>query len=273
MATDAKRTLFGRLLGETALSRLGTLLIAGGLSAFAYAWAWELGLAPGSRVEVPPPIALQRTTERPAPPAAAAEEQPPAAISQPHVLAEPAIDPAIAPAVIVPSEPADTSDRREAAARPLPGEATRLTIPSIDLDTEVVQAGLVPTANGEFEWETVPFVAAHYGGFTAHVGALGNAVISGHVVTINEGNVFRNLYLADLGERIYVYTGNARFTYEIDDVQLVAPSAVEVVAPADEPRLTLITCGGTFDPRTRLFSDRLIVGGHLVAGERLNVES
>jgi sortase (surface protein transpeptidase) len=31
------------------------------------------------------------------------------------------------------------------------------------------------------------------------------------------------------------------------------------MAPTPEETLTLITCGGTFDPLTREFSDRLIV--------------
>ena len=37
----------------------------------------------------------------------------------------------------------------------------------------------------------------------------------------------------------------------------------------EDARLTVITCGGTFDPRTRTFSDRLIVVGKLRGGERL----
>jgi sortase (surface protein transpeptidase) len=42
-------------------------------------------------------------------------------------------------------------------------------------------------------------------------------------------------------------------------VQLVPPSDTAVMAPTPDQTLTLITCGGTFDPVRREFSDRLIV--------------
>ena len=50
---------------------------------------------------------------------------------------------------------------------------------------------------------------------------------------------------------------------------LATIDAVEVLAPSEDARLTVITCGGTFDPRSRTFSDRLVVIGKLVKGERL----
>src|SRR6266508_4290720 len=104
---DAKRTLFDRILGETIIARLGTLLITGGLLALAYAWGWDQGLVPGSRVEVPPPVALQRSAERLAQPAPVAEKQSAAAPAPPVAAAEPAAEPVAAPAIAVPLEPAD----------------------------------------------------------------------------------------------------------------------------------------------------------------------
>ena len=61
---------------------------------------------------------------------------------------------------------------------------------------QLIQDFLVGRSDGrgDWIWETLPFVAVHYGDLTSLVGADGNAVISGHVVTIDEGNVFRNLY-------------------------------------------------------------------------------
>jgi sortase A len=89
-------------------------------------------------------------------------------------------------------------------------------------------------------------------------------VLSGHVVTADRGNVFRDLYQVRPGEPVVVYTDQGQFTYRIVDVRLVKPSDVSVLAPTAEPRLTLVTCAGQFDYRTHTFSDRLIVTGQLV---------
>src|SRR5206468_10507168 len=92
------------------------------------------------------------------------------------------------------------------------------------------------------------------------VGAPGNAVIAGHVVTLGEGNVFRFLYQLDVGDQIQVWDQReALHTFAVSGVRLVSPTDVTVMDPTPDPTLTLITCGGTFDPLKREFSDRLIV--------------
>jgi LPXTG-site transpeptidase (sortase) family protein len=155
---------------------------------------------------------------------------------------------------------ADRADRIEAASRPHPGYAVRLAIPAIDLDTEVRQAGVKQDQSGKWEWETLPFVAAHYGDLTSLIGAPGNAVVSGHVVTLNEGNVFRSLYKVDLGSEILVWDHREQLhRFQVVQVKLVPPSDVSVLDRTPDPTLTLITCGGTFDPVRREFSDRLVV--------------
>jgi LPXTG-site transpeptidase (sortase) family protein len=231
---------------------------------------------------VDPPVA---PTEAVAPALAAATQAQQAPVEPTAVLAE-AVAPAapgspslqgVAPkpaagaaALAVPLKlnPADAEDRRAAARAARPGAPVRLLLPSIKVDTEVKPGGLIDGPNGEPEWETLPFVATSYP-MLAPVGGPGNAVISGHVVTLREGNVFRDLYQVELGEPIEVFTADSHFTYVVEEIKLVAPTAVEVMAPSEDARLTVITCGGTFDPRTRTFSDRLIVIGKLVNGERL----
>jgi len=169
---------------------------------------------------------------------------------------------------LTPMTPADAEDRPYWGDRPHPGLAKHLEIPAIDVDTEVIEGGIIVNHHGEPEWETVPFVALHYRE-TSPVGGRGNAVISGHVVTISMGNVFRDLYKLNFGDTVKVDTDEGRFTYVVEDLKLVNPSDVEVMAPTVSPTLTLITCGGEFDSRTRSFSDRLIVTSRLVDWERL----
>src|SRR5205807_1068557 len=93
-----------------------------------------------------------------------------------------------------------------------------------------------------------------------------NAVIAGHVVTLSQGNVFRDLYRVVPGDQVAVRVqGGATFDYQVSRVELVAPSAVEVMAATPDPELTLITCAGAFDPRTRTFDKRLVVVARLLS--------
>jgi LPXTG-site transpeptidase (sortase) family protein len=118
----------------------------------------------------------------------------------------------------------------------------------------------VQDARGDPVWETLPFVAVHYGELTARIGARGNAVIAGHVVTLSEGNVFRLLYKVNLDDQVEVWDDRDRqHDFRVIDVKLVAPSDTSVMGPTADETLTLITCGGTFDPIKREFSDRLII--------------
>ncbi len=155
---------------------------------------------------------------------------------------------------------ADATDRQEQAQLPAPGYAVRLAVPAIQLDTPVKQGGIVQDDQGNPTWETLPFVAVHYGDFTALVGARGNAVIAGHVVTLREGNVFRFLYKINIGDQVQVWDERDReHDFGVVEVKLVPPTDVSPMAPKTDPTLTLITCGGTFDSIKREFSDRLIV--------------
>jgi LPXTG-site transpeptidase (sortase) family protein len=238
--------------------RVSNALIVLGLLVLAYAGLWQFGLAPGSRVTLPAPVALERP-----------QADPPSAVtSTPQALATVQPRPvATAPAMPVPWIAPDSADRAAEAPYPPPGYAVRLAIPAIKLDTEVKQGGIVSGPDGSPTWQTLPFVAVHYGDLTSLVGAPGNAVIAGHVVTLNEGNVFRFLYQVDLGDQIEVWDQSDRLhTFSVSGAKLVPPTDVSVMDPTPDPTLTLITCGGTFDPIKREFSDRLIVTATRVAG-------
>jgi sortase A len=291
--------LMSRAFGATLPSRLGTVLVLAGLGLVLYSAGAYVGLLPGGYTTLPEPVALSNSGERfvrlePADaaepavapelmdglrqeetstyPAAEAELGHPGAASLP--LRDPPVPPpaaslttASAP-VAVKLNAADAADRRDLALLPRAGTPLRLEIPSIKVETEVKPAGIVPGKDGQPEWETLPFVAAHYD-LLGPVGAPGNAVISGHVVTLSMGNVFRDLHQVKLGEPIEVFTHDSHFSYRVEEIKVVRPDAVEVMAPSEDARMTVITCTGAFDPRTRTFSDRLVVVGKLVGGERL----
>jgi LPXTG-site transpeptidase (sortase) family protein len=268
------------------MRRPGAALIALGVVVATLGLLWQLGILPGSQVSLPRPVALERSPTAGTAPATAATDStgdhqaavlattpsPSQPVPTPSVEVAPIAPPNLPPTPqpppplpVVPTPapitivPADADDR--AAQVPAPsGYAVRLVIPTIDLDTEVVQGGIVTDGHGNWIWETLPFVAVHYGDLTAQVGANGNAVISGHVVTIDEGNVFRNLYRLDIDDGIQVWDQRGReYDYRVANVKLVSPSDTSAMEPTPDQTLTLITCGGTFDRVRREFSDRLIV--------------
>src|SRR5207237_2455302 len=133
-------------------------------------------------------------------------------------------------------------------------------IPAIKLGTKVEEGGIVQDAGGNATRQTLLFVAVHYGDLTSVIGAPGNAVIAGHVVTLSEGNVFRFLYKLDIDDRINVWDEHdQQHDFHVVEVKLVPPEDTSVMAQTPDETLTLITCAGTFDPVKREFSDRLIV--------------
>lgn len=263
---------------------LGGLLVVAGVAFLGYSVGVYLEILPGSKVSVPPPVAFEQTRPTPAPPATATTVPTAGPVATPTMRPAPtrqavAVAPTARPATgaelappdpnlyATPQVPADSEDWPYLGNRPRPGAPVHLEIPAIDLKTEVIEGGIIMNKQGQPEWQTVPFVALHYRE-TALVGGRGNSVISGHVVTLAEGNVFRNLYKLAFGDSVKVETGDGRFTYLVEEVKLVPPNAIEVMAPSNSPVLTLITCGGDFDTRTRSFSDRLIVVGRLTEWER-----
>lgn len=72
---------------------------------------------------------------------------------------------------------------------------------------------------------------------TADPGQRGNAALAAHRDTY-----FRNLEDIQNGDEIYFTTVTAIFKYRVDEVSVVPPTDMSVLAPSDDSRLTLITC-------------------------------
>lgn len=97
----------------------------------------------------------------------------------------------------------------------------------------------------------------HYPG-TALPGQVGNVVISGHRTTY--GAPFADLDRLQAGDELVLQTERAEFVYVMTGSQVVAPSAVEVLAPvpnqpgqpARDRFLTLTTCNPKYSARERL---------------------
>ncbi len=115
---------------------------------------------------------------------------------------------------------------------PTPGleQAIRIEIPSLKVDAPVVQGD---------GWEQLKKgVGQHIG--SADPGQSGNVVLSAHDDVY--GELFRNLDKLRPGDQVMLYTQQRQYIYIVDSTEIVEPTAVEVMASAGAPTVTLISC-------------------------------
>ena len=149
----------------------------------------------------------------------------------------------------------------------------RLVIPSIEVNANftlrtVGSDGKMANPNGPtdvayYDFSTWPGL----GGFP---GVGGNSVFSGHVDYRNYGPaVFWRLRELQPGDRIEVRMSDGRaFTYEVRWNKSVPADTApwgEIVASTATESVTLITCGGTFDPGSRQYDNRQVVWAERVS--------
>ena len=134
---------------------------------------------------------------------------------------------------------------------PADDEPTRITIPAIDVDAEVVPVSIREEyVDGILQtiWEVADYAAGFHRG-TALPGRAGNTVITGHNNT--RGEVFRDLYQLKPGDDVYVWVEHNRYHYQVRVLYRLpaqgAPPEVQEdnlrwIMPTDDQRLTLVTC-------------------------------
>jgi sortase A len=113
---------------------------------------------------------------------------------------------------------------------PGPGQPTRIQIPAINVDAQIVAGDT---------WDQLKKGVGHHIG-TANPGERGNLVLSAHNDVF--GEIFRHLDQLQPGDEIIVYSGSQRYRYTVGQQRLVAPTQVDVMAPTNEPSVTLISC-------------------------------
>jgi sortase A len=113
---------------------------------------------------------------------------------------------------------------------PGPRSPTRLVVPSIGVDVQVVAGD---------DWEQLKKGAGHHIG-SANPGERGNCFISGH----NDiyGEIFRYLPEVKVGDEVIAYAGEQPYHYSVRATRIVEPDDVSVMYPTSAPILTLMTC-------------------------------
>jgi LPXTG-site transpeptidase (sortase) family protein len=153
------------------------------------------------------------------------------------------------------------------APEPSTAAVIRLQIPEIGVNAPIVVLGV--DGQGVMQDPKGPEEVAWYN-FSAHPGWDGNAVFAGHVDYRNYGPaVFWNLRKLEVGDEIrVVLEDGTSYSYQvISAVQYTADQAPvqDIVGPTERQSVTLITCGGTFNSRTREYDQRLVVRAERVA--------
>jgi sortase A len=111
-----------------------------------------------------------------------------------------------------------------------PEQATRIVIPSIDVDHPVVEGD---------DWEALKRGVGHTP-WSANPGEAGNCVMSAHNDIF--GEIFRRLPEVELGDEVFVHTSTQTYRYVVKATRIIEPTQVEVMQPTRSPVLTLISC-------------------------------
>jgi LPXTG-site transpeptidase (sortase) family protein len=149
----------------------------------------------------------------------------------------------------------------EAGSGPSGVDVARLLVPSIEIDAPIVTLGV--DADGTMQSPDNPVDVAWYS-FSGRPGEGSNIVMAGHLDFVNYGAaVFYRLKEAKAGDELQLaLVDGSTALYRILDVAIydeaTAP-VLEIVGPTESEIVTLITCGGSFDPVSREYDKRVVL--------------
>lgn len=132
------------------------------------------------------------------------------------------------------------------APTPRPGPVMSLDIPRLKLKSGVVQTA----------WEPPPFAIGQIKA-SANV-TQGNTVLIGHL-TGAAGNVFARLDELKPGDEVTAISRGLPYSFVVSRIFESTNDDAAPIEPADDSRLTLMTCAGVWNPFTHDYSKRLWV--------------
>ncbi|MGI5836060.1 MAG: class F sortase [Chloroflexota bacterium] len=136
----------------------------------------------------------------------------------------------------------------------------RILIPSIDVDAGFEFVGMA--ADGAMDVPKDPQKVAWYC-LGPKPGELGNAILAGHVDWGGSTGVFWRLYSLNPGEMVeIVAVDNKRYQFIVQWQKWYDADKApveQVFAQRGVSELTMITCGGVFDQKTKQYLSRLVV--------------
>ncbi|MFC5721724.1 class F sortase [Streptomyces gamaensis] len=147
-----------------------------------------------------------------------------------------------------------------------PAEPTRVRIPAIDVDAPVMPLGLLSDGTLDSPPETESDLTGWYADGPAP-GAVGTAVVAGHVDTASGPAVFYSLGALKRGSAVEVARADgstALFTIDAIEVydRRTFPSE-KVYGPTRRAELRIITCGGGFSQEEGGYLGNVVAYAHL----------
>lgn len=154
-------------------------------------------------------------------------------------------------------------DSAQAAKSPT---VTRVAIPSIGVDSKVVEVGWDVEQQGDQQvavWQVAKYAVGQHRG-SANPGEGGNVVLAGHVG--GYGKVFKDLFYVKPGDQITLYSNGQQYLYTVQKRLLVTEDGVspeqhasnaQLIAPADHEMVTMVTCWP--DKGRDKFTQRVVV--------------
>ncbi|CAA9209089.1 MAG: putative secreted protein [uncultured Blastococcus sp.] len=162
------------------------------------------------------------------------------------------------------STPPGTATAAPSSAVPS-SSPVRVRVPAIGVDSELMELGLQD--DGSLEVPPAGFPAGWYTG-APMPGEIGPAVMAGHVDWNGSPGVFYDLRSLVAGDEITVTREDgSTVSFAVVSVEQFAKEAFPteaVYGDLDHPGLRLITCGGSFDPSERSYTDNIVVFAELV---------
>jgi sortase A len=170
--------------------------------------------------------------------------------------------PTASPTLVASPQPTPTA---AAASTPRPvaySPPSRIRIPRINVDADVVEVGLETTVGDDGQlvttWGVADFAAGFHRG-SAYPGHPGNTVIAAH--NNIRGRIFRHLLDLLPGDDIYLYAEGQEFHYIVSQVLLIEEKGMpeQIIAqnakwiqPTSDERLTLVSCWPFIKPDHRV---------------------
>ena len=147
------------------------------------------------------------------------------------------------------------------SAQPAPvASPVSLTIPLIGVQTQLITLGL--DTDGALQVPSSTSVAGWYTG-SPRPGAIGSAVIVGHIDSLTGPGVFYRLPELRPGDDVYVKRADGTMAeFSVTSVQTYLKDQFPtqtVYGPTPDAELRLITCGGAFDPATGHYLSNVVV--------------
>jgi LPXTG-site transpeptidase (sortase) family protein len=150
---------------------------------------------------------------------------------------------------------------QSAAPKPVAAPVS-LTIPLIGVQTNLMTLGLGSNGTLDVPPLSMASVAGWYTG-SPRPGAIGSAIIVGHIDTTKGPAVFYRLNTLTRGDKIYVKRSDGTLVeFQVTSVQQYSKDhfpTQAVYGAVPDPELRLITCDGTFDLATGHYLSNIVV--------------